>query len=748
MGWVSMRRDRLSRRIASIGIAVSLVGGTVAVMAEPAAAAPAWSIKTSPTPAGTPLSSFSNIACASTTLCFAVGQYTFDFDRTQAMVKKWNGANWTLSPVPAPAGATSTSLTGVRCRSATSCFAVGNYRTQTATRTFILRWVNTSGWTIMASPTPAGTVDVNLTSIACPSATSCFAVGQYDNGFASRTLVERWNGTAWTIMASPTGAGASDSHLNGVACPSVTSCFAVGDFLTATAQKTLVLRFNGTAWALSASPNPAGNSAQFGGIACPTTTVCYAVGGYSGGADKTLVEKWNGTAWAIMASPNATGTYSVLHSVACASATSCMAAGDSITQAQRTLTIRLTGATWALVASPNPAGTTDSQLSGIACVGGAFCMAVGGSVLTSSLNPLVVKWNGSAWAVSPTPGLASTGYGILNGVTCLSAVLCWSVGEFNTGFFTRTTSARWNGTTWTTVTPKNPAGAQSSKLNGLACVNANFCIAVGSTTVGAVEKTLIERWNGTAWSILASPNVSGAESNTLSGVACPTATSCFAVGSYVKAGVTKSLGQRWNGTTWTTQVTPNPAGADPVAFKSVACPSTTVCFAAGQTNDLKSFFAKWNGTAWGGMASPNPAGTVLLEMNGISCPSTTSCFAVGKYTSGTTTKTLIERLTGATWAVMASPNPAGSTDAVLSGVSCPSPVACFAVGRFATASAGNKTLVQRWTGTTWGIVSSPNPATTTGSELNAVRCQSAAICFAVGDNRVVANRRSLIEHWA
>ena len=46
--------------------------------------------------------------------------------------------------------------------------------------------------------------------------------------------------------------------LNAVTATSAGNAWAVGDFFTGTAGKTLILRWNGTKWAQTASPNPAG----------------------------------------------------------------------------------------------------------------------------------------------------------------------------------------------------------------------------------------------------------------------------------------------------------------------------------------------------------------------------------------------------------------------------------------------------------------------------------------------------------
>ena len=52
-----------------------------------------------------------------------------------------------------------------------------------------------------------------LTDVTCPSTTRCFAVGVSftQPGSNARTLVERWNGGSWSVLASPNPSGALES---------------------------------------------------------------------------------------------------------------------------------------------------------------------------------------------------------------------------------------------------------------------------------------------------------------------------------------------------------------------------------------------------------------------------------------------------------------------------------------------------------------------------------------------------------
>ena len=87
------------------------------------------------------------------------------------------------------------------------------------------------------------------------------------------------------------------------------------------------------------------------------------------------------------------------------------------------------------------------------------------------------------------------------------------------------------------------------QLNGVSCISSTSCVAVGYSIVA--NETAIESWNGTAWSVVPSPNLSGSLSQ-LRSVSCSSSNRCIAVGSYYNRTDTTVLNQTliesWNGT--------------------------------------------------------------------------------------------------------------------------------------------------------------------------------------------------------
>src|SRR5262249_47283472 len=141
---------------------------------------------------------------------------------------------------------------------------------------------NGTTWTRQASPNPAGlTHDNQLWGAAAASSSSAWAVGHYFNGTANQTLIEHWNGTAWTRQASPDPGGSGrENPLLGAAAPSPTNVWAVGHYFNGTVNQTLIEHWNGTAWTRQASPDPGGSGRENAllGVAATSATNAWAVG--------------------------------------------------------------------------------------------------------------------------------------------------------------------------------------------------------------------------------------------------------------------------------------------------------------------------------------------------------------------------------------------------------------------------------------------------------------------------------------
>ena len=392
-----MRQERGRRPRLNFG-AAAVVAAFVLAAAVPGGAAPVASVA-GPAGAETPFGVLRGVACPTSSRCVAVG-YGFDDVKVniQPIVGLSNGLTWSIRRGPVP---TSTKadhggrMYGAACVAATRCFGVGWFNLGIRTRTLILAW-NGAGWSVFSRPDPAGSSSSVLSGIACPTSTMCLAVGNaaYGDPAPTRTLVTRWNGASWSVVPSPNASATSrDNALNAISCRTATFCVAVGAASRKTTSRTLVEQWNGKAWSVVPSPNPT-DYAVLTSISCATTTACVAVG-YQRSPYKGFIEQWNGSRWALAAAPVPTTGTSFLRGVACPTAKRCYAVG--LHNATSTLMLQWDGKRW----STAPGSASDGVvLEAITCRSATSCQLVGAYVSTHG-NPYVAQWDGVSPLAQP-----------------------------------------------------------------------------------------------------------------------------------------------------------------------------------------------------------------------------------------------------------------------------------------------------------------------------------------------------------
>jgi len=101
-------------------------------------------------------------------------------------------------------------------------------------------------------------------------------------------------------------------------------------------------------------------------------------------------------------------------------------------------------------------------------------------------------------------------------------------------------------------------------------------------------------------------------------------------------------------------------------------------------------------------------------------------------------------LAAGTWQVDSSPNPAGSTFSQLNATFAASHTQAWAVGQTRVSASGDgfETLIEEWNGSTWSVVPGA-PASVSASFLNGVSGSGPSDIWAVGQNAGT----SFIEHW-
>jgi hypothetical protein len=386
-----------------------------------------------------------------------------------------SAATWTPQTVPGPSGPPNAAMTGVSCASATFCMAVGSSdfgfdHTQTQLlapiATFAARW-DGSAW--VSVPTPAAGASATLASLSCPSPTFCVAVGfthspgrQYVAGFVpdrnTRAVVEVWNGTRWAVQATPL-ASVRGSLLSGVSCVSSRYCLAVGSWGI---EASFAIAWNGTRWRRLPLPAIRFNP-SLAGVSCVAVNACTAVGSYD--VKETgeallhpLAARWLGRRWTVATPP---------------------------AERDRFHGKPFLNYTW---------------LTAVSCPSRTSCLATGLSMRTQNIYPqggFADRWDGHRWTAA-TAGIARDSP--LNGVSCVAPGDCYAAGQYDPRTIAKPSTqapllAHWASGRWTreslppVATLPNPVWVEDNNLDpnffGISCVRQTGCTAVGAQPQGA-----------------------------------------------------------------------------------------------------------------------------------------------------------------------------------------------------------------------------------------------------------------------
>jgi hypothetical protein len=317
---------------------------------------------------------------------------------------------------------------------------------------------------------------------------------------ATGSLIEHWNGTSWQVQTSNNPGGFINAF-NGVAATSSSNAWAVGldnDFST---NHTLIEHWNGTSWGTQTSLDE-GTSDTLTGVTAPSASNAWAVGYYNNGSvNQTLIEHWNGTSWLIQASPNNLGFHgqavnNELDAVAATSSTNAWAAGSYFSfslQRYQTLIEHWNGVSWQIQPSAD-AGTMADHLTGVGGTSTSNAWAVGYSNNGTVDQTLIEHWNGTSWKVQTSPDVG-TGDNLLLAVAARStgtSTHAWAVGHYNDGTADQTLIEQWNGTAWSLIPSGSPG--ESSDLYGIAAVSSSSVWGVGEEETGATnpQQPLVE----------------------------------------------------------------------------------------------------------------------------------------------------------------------------------------------------------------------------------------------------------------
>jgi hypothetical protein len=395
------QRYRKTRPVAAVAAVVLAAGlafaGSTAASASPRPATAQARPQTSNVPYP---GQFNGTAVAPGGTAWAVG-----YEPGLALAERFNGKGWVDEPSLLSAG--DGALYSVSATSAGNAWAVGYLASPDIDVPLIVHW-NGKAWKRVVIPD--GSTGLFLSGVTAVSATNIWAVGTTG---AERAQILHWNGKSWSKVSTPNPG--EYSQLFGVAATSASNIWAVGDEDIGGAISTLTLHWNGKTW--THVPSPTGESAQLNAVTATSAGNALAVGyqyvekvynGVSYSIQQTLILHWNGKAWATAASPNPHTSYGlwddVLNGVSATSASNAWAVGTeeipgvSATSGSYTMILHWNGKTWARVPSPNPFCATCDSLTGVAASSAKNAWAVG--TLNAGGEVVILHWNGTRWANS------------------------------------------------------------------------------------------------------------------------------------------------------------------------------------------------------------------------------------------------------------------------------------------------------------------------------------------------------------
>ena len=195
----------------------------------------AWTQQSFPLPTHT--AQFLGVAAISRRNAWAVGG-TGSSSPNSALIEHWNGYRWRRVTTPPGLGF----LQGVAATKWNNVWAVGYNNSGPKALSLILHF-NGTRWSRVRSPNPTGST--NLSGVSASSRSNAWAVGYTNLSCPCGTAAFHWNGKRWNAVTAPNPPAGFLDALLGVVAISPSDAWAVG---TTDWSSTIIEHWNGTAW--------------------------------------------------------------------------------------------------------------------------------------------------------------------------------------------------------------------------------------------------------------------------------------------------------------------------------------------------------------------------------------------------------------------------------------------------------------------------------------------------------------------
>jgi hypothetical protein len=652
-------------------------------------------------------------------------------------VAKWDGANWSSLGT-----GTANGVNGLvySLRVVGADLYVGGRFSQAGGQAAasIAKWNGTT-WTSLGSGLSNGTqlADVSaLTSVG----TVLYAGGTFTlAGGTAASNIARWDGTSWSALgAGISGYGATVYAL----AVANTDLYVGGAFQYAGGQSaSCVAKWNGTTW--SSLGSGIGTSMRGAVEALLVVgTELYAGGGFgvAGGVTVDGLAKWNGTSWsrvggAGFANGNSNGVV-----------TSLAFLGNDLyitgyfQQAYGAVADYLAkwnGTTWSGVG-----GGIGGAGYGVAhtllvtgtevYVGGRFSTA--GGIRADNIG----KWNGTSWS-SLGPNTTDV-QGLDQAVYALGAVgsAIYAGGAFQqAGSTTAAGLARWDGASWTSLTPT--LGVGSMQVRTVAIMGTEVYVGGNFNKAGSVDANNVAKWDGTSWSSLGTGFSNGVNGSVQA--LAVTKDAVYVGGTFTQAGgVAANYVAKWNGTRWSAlgSSTANGVAHPTYAIVQALAVLGSDVYVGGQFRSAggtaATNLARWNGTSWSAVGTgtgPNGLVTALTVVG-------PTLYVGGGFTQvGGVTANSVATWEGTTWASLGTGANNGVTGIVYALAVAGSDV--YVGGQLNQAGGSSVQNLAKWNGTGWSRLGTGTNGSVRALAVIGNRLYAGGLFTGVGDESKVMN---------
>ena len=270
-----------------------------------------WTAFPAPMIHGDNTSYLDGLVAISPTEAWAAGLVGIGTANPNQVIERWDGAKWSVFPGPSFSPGDQPSIWDMTAVSANDIWAVGSLLVNNQLLEALFEHWDGTAWTAYT-----GSFHGFFRAVSAEAANDIWAVGYSGNV----TFSEHYKGASWTLVRTP-NVGTGPNSLNGVVALAPNDVWAVG-YSTASQKpppgkydvptKTLIEHYDGTSWSVVPSPN-VGPKSQYQsnrllGIVAVSPNDIWAFGSYfaasGSNVQSTLLLHWDGTSWRLAPCPN------------------------------------------------------------------------------------------------------------------------------------------------------------------------------------------------------------------------------------------------------------------------------------------------------------------------------------------------------------------------------------------------------------------------------------------------------------